>query len=62
LSSMAAFELTSSGMRHDPVDAKRQKRHRMPLNLNEAFLETFPELACLAVASHPLHLSSLLLI
>jgi hypothetical protein len=46
-------------MRHEPVDAKSQKRHRMPHNLNEAILETFPELACLAVASHPLHLSSI---
>jgi hypothetical protein len=30
-------------MRHEPVDAKSQKRHRVPHNLNEAILETFPE-------------------
>jgi hypothetical protein len=30
-------------MRHEAVDAKSQKRNRMPLNLNEAILETFPE-------------------
>jgi hypothetical protein len=30
-------------MRHEPVDAKSQRRHRMPLNLNEAILETFPD-------------------
>jgi hypothetical protein len=30
-------------MRHEPVDVKSQKRHRMPHNLNEAILETFPE-------------------
>ncbi len=33
----------------------------MPLDLKEAILETFPEFACLAVASHPLHLSSIFL-
>jgi len=34
----------------------------MPLDLKEAILETLPELASLAVVSHPLHLSSIFLI